>query len=267
MENIIFSDADIWKEYDLSGAGCAHWKIGPLKLWVCSLEREFDLLYKYSSDHEDRDVQTQIPYLGPMPEEGESVRYGIRNRCNKIIFAPAMPNRSVIVRPEKPFFVLEHDVSTLYVTTGLWLHATCRDLNKTIFTIPIVRLKGTWFGDDPTSGEICYAAKTKGQLKFNEVLVYHYRFMTKIKIINNTGVPLKLERVKLAIPYLNLYKNQNNFFVTDHVTIKKDRENKDIHVWFERPKDEDFGPLQLVMASQKKHEKGIFEKTLAQIIG
>ncbi len=267
MEEIVFNDADIWKEYDLTTADSAFWKIGPLKLWVRPLDYEFDLFYKYSDDYEDKNVQSEIPYRNDLPNDCETVRYGIRNRCNKIIFSPAMPDRSVIVRPEKPFYVLEHDVSTLYVTTGLWLHATCRDLNKTIFTIPIVRLKDTWFGEDPTSGEICYAAKIKGRLKFNEVSIYHYRFLTKIKIINNTGTPLKLERVKLATQYLNLYKNQNNFFVTDNITIKKDRTNQEVNVWFEKPKDEDFGTLQTVIERQKKHDKGIFEKTLAKIIG
>ncbi len=260
-------EKSLWYLYYLENAQIGFWKIGPLKLWIKRLAKEFDIVFEHSHDSEDRAILIEVPFQGKLPVKENTFRFSFNNSYDCLSFSPSLPNRALVFRPENPFYVIGGESTTIYVSSGLWLNIKCTEDNKNILEIPIVKLTDTWFGEDPTSGEVCYASRTKAKLELDDMKIYQYRFLTKINIVNQSDEPIKLARIKLPSKFLSLYMNAQGMIVTDTITVIKSDSKGGFKLEFHPPEKEDFGTIEKIVPAKETFQKNILSKTLSRVIG
>src|SRR5690606_13684881 len=117
---------------------------------------------------------------------------------------------------------------TIFVSTPLWLNLTVGPEFTRLLSMPILRLSDSWFGVDPTEGELCYAARSKAKLRFEDLSLIQYRAVTKIILCNSSSQQMFLERIKVPVHNLSLYRSKEDGLLTETITIVKDDDHIDM---------------------------------------
>lgn len=212
-----------WGRYTLeeSTAGC--WRIGPCKLLIQRLQREWRVSHWYSKDPFDSTVELTIPVLTPSePADAVVNRFSIRKTSQVLTITPALADRAMVVRPEAPLYIMGGEESILYINTAVWIRVQTGEPAKQLHELPSFRPSDTWFGSSTLEGELCYASRTTGRLHLEELPFRPHRAVTPIRIVNRAKDALLVERIKLPIQYLSLYQTPDHALWTPAVTLTRE---------------------------------------------
>ena len=152
----------------------------------------------------------------------ESKRFVFSKTDRALTITPALADRSVVIRPETPLHIPAAQVTTLFVSTPLWLKLQVHAPLIGIQEIPIIRPSDTWFGPTTMDGELSYASQTLARLTMENFPHLPHRAVTPVTIHNNSEESFQLERVNLTVPYLSLYCGDNNHLWTEPVTMTRE---------------------------------------------
>lgn len=260
-------ELNIWDEYQIDQGTTGHFKIGPLHLWVTRFKNEWRISSNSNNDSEDRTIEVEIPFHGIIPTNLETSRFGGKETGSGIRFTPILADRPVVIRPEMPFYLPSSEEVTIFVSTPMWLSLTVAPQFNKLFSFPILRLSDSWFGPDPTEGELCYAARTKAKLRFEDLTLIQYRAVTKIILRNESSKQLFLERVKVPVNNLSLYRSKDAGLLTETITIVKDDDHKEMRLRLDKPKETEFGSAAKISMPREPLEKNIFLKAINTLIG
>lgn len=206
-------------------AGC--WHVGPSRLWIHREAQAWRLVHAEQDDVEDSTATMQVPAppeAEPPDEASPAVdvqRYSFARTNPSLHLWPALADRPVIVRPEKPLYVLAGEEVTLYVSTPLWLLVEVGDPPRLLREIPSHRPSDTWFGPNTREGELCYAARSAGRLKLAELPRRLHRAVTPVQIRNQAADALLVERLRLPVEYLSLYQAPDDLLWTQAVALNR----------------------------------------------
>jgi hypothetical protein len=178
-------------------------KLGPLRFWLERRAREWRLTTEETHDILARDLAIECP--APQAEPPTSGR-GIELRRfvseateGGFSLEPRLADRSVVVRPDEPLFLVPGAKVEFFVSSGLWMVLRLADGTE-LFERPIVRPSDTWFGPSPLEGELCYASRTSARLELAEIPQRHHRAVTRILVENRSATPRRIVRVLLPAP-------------------------------------------------------------------
>ena len=256
----------IWDEYQIDLDATGHFKFGPLHLWVSRFKNEWRISTTSSHDPDDRTIDIEIPCKDSIPTNVETARFGGKETGSSIRFTPALADRPVVIRPEMPFYLPSGEEVTIFVSTPLWLSLTVSPHDRKLLSIPIVRLSDSWFGIDPTEGELCYAARTKAKLRFEDLMLIQYRAVTKIILQNQSSNQLFLERIKAPVQNLSLYNSKEAGLLTETITIVKDDDHVDMRMKLDKPAETEFGQPTKIAMPRSPLQKNIFLKAFNTLI-
>lgn len=257
---------NIWDEYQINLDASGHWKLGPLHLWITRFTNEWRVAHNTTHDPDDRTIEIELPYQGQLPPLAEMSRFGGKETGEAIRFAPALADRSVVIRPEMPFYLPSGEEVTIFVSTPLWLNLLVGPEARKLLSLPILRLSDTWFGPDPTEGELCYAAKTKAKLRFEDLILLQYRAVTKILLKNESSKQLFLERIKVPVHHLSLYRSADAGLLTETITIVKDDDHVEMRLKLDKPTEAEFGKPTKIAMPREPLQKNIFLKAINTLI-
>lgn len=257
----------IWDEYQIDLQASGHWKIGPLHLWITRFKNEWRISSSSSHDPDDRTIEIEVPFEKEFLENIETNRFGGKETQASIRFSPALADRPVVIRPEMPFFLPANEEVTIYVSTPLWLNLTLEPQARKLLSIPILRLSDSWFGPDPTEGELCYAARTKAKLRFEDLSLIQFRALTKIILKNSSSKQLFLERIKVPVNNLSLYHSTEAGLLTETITIIKEEDQLEMKMRLEKPTEAEFGKPIKISMPRDPIQKNIFLKAINTLIG
>lgn len=222
---------DCWTTYSLAGGETGAWSIGPLSLWITRLENEWQLTWESGSDPMDPALRVEVPARQTAPPSGSNFsRYGVRKTSSKLVLAPVLPDRPIVVRPVVPFYIPSHEETTLYVSTPLWVRMKVGESPKTLSEIPAFRLSDTWFGLSTTEGEICYATRTAARLRAEDLPSRPHRAITSVTIRNRSESALLLERLKLPVPFLSLFRDGEGHLYTESISLEREENDDGVRV-------------------------------------
>jgi hypothetical protein len=216
-----------WGSFNFVEGQTGVWQIGPLRLAVQRLQREWQIAYQ-QNPHFQEDIQDwKLDLQAPAIDEADYAsvtRYLFDRTPETLHVMPVLADRPVITRPVMPFSASAGKTVTFFVSTPLWVSITVNDPPQKLQEIPIQRPSDTWFGPSTLEGELCYASRTYGRINLENVPMRWHRAVTKVFIDNRVNNPLLVERLSLPVPYLSLYATADGSLWTQSVTMVRTRD-------------------------------------------
>ncbi len=239
-----------WGDFLLEEGQAGCWRIGPTTLWIYRASHEWRLLHRQESDPHTSAVEVTLP----LPEDAvaallefatqdlEIKRYSSPQTEASLRITPALADRTVIVRPDTPFYVLPGEAVTLYVSSPLWAGIRVGPAYNLLCEIPTHRQSDTWFGPSTQDGELCYASLTTGRLNLDRLPFRPHRATTPIEIQNRASDTLLLERVRLPAQHLSLYQSASGYWWTETVVLERESDGELAALSIEKAPPREAGP-------------------------
>jgi hypothetical protein len=153
--------------------------------------------------------------------------------ASTVQFIPAMPDRSIVVRPASPLKVPADRDALFFTSIPVWVRviAGSRD-HITLCELPSLTLSNTWFGD-PTAGELCYALRTRAVRTLEEVETRANTAICPITVRNRAPKELNFERLCVRVEHLNVYRSPDRLW-TNELEVRFQGEEQSSQVTIER---------------------------------
>lgn len=217
-----------WADFTFQSGMARCWQIASLQLWLQRLEHEWRLAFREEPENTALDIISNGEEVPGFPEnEVTQERYLFRSTPKVLRVIPALAPRPVVVRPVTPLRIPSEESVSLYVITPLWMQLQSGKQGKVFRELAVVRPSDTWFGANTREGELCYAARTPGQLDLAEVHPKQHQAITCVKIHNQSDDMLEFDRVNLPVTYLSLYNDTQNHLWTQNISLVR-REEADL---------------------------------------
>ena len=216
-----------WGEFPAGIGELRRWRIGPATLWAERLEHEWRVWRDQSEDFLEGGVEVAVAAEpDEIPHKAVAHRFTFERSVHSLGLQPLLADRPVIVKPESPLFVPSGESITLYVSTPIWIVLQFGRPPRRLVEFPCFRPSDTWFGPSTREGELCYAARTAGRLSLDELPVRPHRALTPVRIRNRASDALLLERLKVPVMYLSMFRSAapggNGQLWTEPVTLVRE---------------------------------------------
>lgn len=230
-----------WGLFSLAEGQTAFWQIGPSKVWVHHAKHEWRIVYLRGDDPLERigevvlnDSQSSDDMLVAETSGDANVnRFVFEKSGPELNVEPALADRAVVIRPEKPLYIPKGESVTLFVSTPLWIRIMAGNPSRVMMDFPSYRPSDTWFGPSTIKGSMCYAARTSGRMHLENVPHRAHRAVTPVTIRNDVEDTLLLERFSIPVEHLSLYRAHDDFLWTDAVTLETGLDNDAASFHFE----------------------------------
>ena len=212
-----------WGDFEYGHAGeNLYWQISSLQLWVKLMEREWRLSFQENLENLDAETMIVAAQDKTVPDTVTQERYLYRETPSVLRILPALAPRMVVVRPVVPLRIPAGECITLYVTTPLWMQFQSGDTTSNFRELAIVRPSDTWFGSNTREGELCYAARSPGQLELSDLKPKYNQAITCVEIHNSADNLLEFDRINLPVTFLSLFADSENRLWTEKITLLRD---------------------------------------------
>lgn len=258
---------DFWTNHHLPKSVEGHWKIGPLEFWIKRYDNEWRIYSRSLENPSLKDIMIQIPTVDNHPPNINVHRFGVHETTDLLTFQPVLADRPIVVRPEKPFHIPAKEEVSIFVMHSVWLKVNYGAKQITLITLPIYRPSDTWFGSSTIDGELCYSARSKAKIRFEDLELFPYRAVTKILLQNKSNKDVFLERLKVALPSLSLYLSENQVFFTDSLVYTTQPEGKEISISINPAPQEVAGKCILIHKPLVKTERNLVSKAIHHLLG
>ncbi len=142
-------------------------------------------------------------------------RWVVGQETSQVQFIPAMPDRPIVVRPAYPLRVPTRKNAVFFMSIPIWIRVVVRPPEGSILCeIPSLVLSNTWFGD-PTSGELCYALRTRALRSLDEIEDRPYVATCPISVQNHAPAELNFERLCVQVQHLNVYRARTRLWTNE----------------------------------------------------
>jgi hypothetical protein len=214
-----------WGDFSIPHGQAGRWRIGPFLLTVRRERNEWQVVRSAVGDPASGEIVVEVPCEAcGEPEAGSTVtRFGVSDRNESLSVTPALPDRSVVTRPEQTITVPSKQSTTVYVGSPLWVRLSAGQPLAPLCELPAMPPKLTWWGPSTIVGETCYATRTMGRLRLEDARAGPHRVMTAARIVNRASTPLVVERLNLPVRALSIYGTgrDSNRLWTESVTLER----------------------------------------------
>lgn len=212
-----------WGDHLFEEGQTRHWQIGPRNFWVT---RE-DLEWRVTQDQGGSWLEGGL-IVGEAvdsPPDGSNLttrRFSAGSQDDRLTIEPAHADRPVVVKTTTPFLVPPDSQSTFFVSLPLWIQVSASA--GVLEDFPVLRPSDTWFGPDTVTGEACYASYTSARLRLENVPRRPDRAVCEIRVRNDDGALLPIERLKIPVRQLSLYSSASELLWSESLTMANDSE-------------------------------------------
>ncbi len=138
---------------------------------------------------------------------------------NQITLVPTMPDRALLSKVERAFYIPTGESIQLYISSPLWIRIEVGSPPILLDEIPTETLMDTWFGKNTLEGELCYSSQTFCSTELDELPRDTTRVISLISIENRSKDTLVLRELKIPLPYLSIYADKQNFLWTEQLKV------------------------------------------------
>lgn len=203
-----------WGEVDIGQDESAPpWRFGTLRLHAYRPDTEVWL----KAEHDG----------GP---EGEWVRWHAPPGA-LYSFRPELPDRPIIVAPERPYRLPPRGVSMVFVGIPLVARLSFRTggASQDLDAFPSIVLSDTWWGSF-VEGELAYWVETRARRRRPEGPLAPHIALCPFRLVNNSSQALPVERFAVRLDYLSLFETDQGIWTDEvHVHYRGVAEGSEIH--------------------------------------
>ncbi|MBN1292078.1 MAG: hypothetical protein JXB48_09595 [Candidatus Latescibacteria bacterium] len=230
-----------WGTYSVPLNTVGRWSIGPSTFWIERMSNEWKIIYETGDNELDTFLDVSLPFTQSVETVPKAVitRFGVTDTDETIMLTPALADRPVVIHSETPFYVLPNQNISFYVSSPVWIIIKTGNPPVKIIDMPVFRPSDTWFGPSTMEGELCYASKSYGRLKLEDIQFRPHRAVTVVLLKNQTNQSILLKSLNLPVRTLSLYESEDGYLWTQPVTLemKRDSDSADLEIKPRAPKE------------------------------
>lgn len=252
-----------WGEFELAEDERRWWTFGPLLLGAERKRHEWRIGYEQMSNGDAALPETNRT-LDDLEHGG---RFVFADPEAGLRITPALADRPMVTRPLSPLYVPPGEETVLFVSTPAWVRVEAVASGVELADVPVARPSDTWFGPSTREGELCYATRTHGRLRLEDLPVQPFRVITPLQIVNASKSDLKLERVSLPVPYLTVYSSDSSDLWTQKVSMRCEEEDRLVSLRVEKKVPSQLTGAKVVAPARKEQESRVFKRALSSLFG
>jgi hypothetical protein len=242
--------------------------VGPSRIWVERRDLEWRLHQLELPHAADTEVEFGVPSaIHEIHPDAKLDRFAVRSNGRSLTINPLLADRPVVIRPETPLYVPSGEDVTLYVSTPLWLRFEVGEPIRRLVDRPAQRPSDTWFGPSTLVGELCYASRTSGRLRLAELPQRPHRAVTPVRIRNLAKDPLLLERVKVPVQYLSLFRSRSGSLWTQTATLVREQDGDLAALQLGRGAPEEASGADQIAAPRQQAEGHLALRAFSRLFG
>jgi len=196
--------------------------VASFALQILRRAREWRVTTATTNDLAASEVVLKIPDPAPQPlaftQDAHHARFAF-DHASPLQLRPRLADRTVVVRPADPLFLMPGATVDIYVSTIIWVVLELASDNTQLIDRTAHRPSDTWFGPSTRVGELAYASRTSARLDPHELPHRPNRATTRIRLVNDSPAPRSLERVMLPAPELELWQLASGMLWTQGVEL------------------------------------------------
>lgn len=197
-----------------------HLRYGPLDLYIERTQSEFRVRWMTSNDWMDSSFHYKLPFTGMPPTNLlKEKRFAFSKECPRLKVTPILGERPFVVKPDTTFMVLPGEKAKIFLSTPVNVALTNADTGLLIDEIPVLHRVKTWYGETPTSGQLCFFTKIHAALIEEKLPFRPHRALTHLHVENSSSEPIPIEKLKIPVNHLNLYQEPRGLFVTSSLWL------------------------------------------------
>ena len=267
-----------WGDFKLLEGQAISWAIGERSIVIERKVSEWNtwnnesahelwepLTFSVPDAQQHQDVLTEASEAVGLNKAKTLTRHLQQYTCDTLHIAPALADRSMVVRLSSPVRVLAGEKIRIYVSTPLWFQASVMPGKLMMLDIPFWRPSDSWFGANTRDGEFCYAKYTDARLQLNLLAPRVHRAITPIEINNKRDAALDIERLNIPVPLLSLYSDKQYQLWTQMLTVTRDEGNDLAEIQLSKQAPEEAEKASIVAEPRIKIEKHAFTKALSSL--
>lgn len=143
---------------------------------------------------------------------------------------PRLAPTPLIITLREPIILKPKSITQVFVSTPVWIGFKTNESASFFHELPSLLLKQTWFGPSPREGELCLSCTNRGTIHKDSIEHHPLRALTRVDVHQSDGNSFKLERLKLPMTALNLYRDAEQRLHTDGLRVKI--QNQKVHLDF-----------------------------------
>jgi hypothetical protein len=145
----------------------------------------------------------------------------------EIVLKPALPNRALLFKLERPLFLPAKSNMNLYTSTPVFIRVEIGTPPIPLEEIPSEILCETWFGDTTLDGEICFAASTFASPRLEELARDVTHVITPIAVVNHSNENVLLKQVQIPCPTLSVFNDSQNRLWTEQLNLNFEHDGEE----------------------------------------
>jgi len=209
-----------WSELTIPHGRAVRIRLGPLVVTVARLENEWRVTREVLQGNDsDVLIQENVVIEEPAPKANVT-RYATASKTERFRIVPVLPDRSVLTRPDHPISILPRTEVRLYVGSPLWIRLL-QGADDPLGELPASPPKEAWVGSSTGGGELCYATRTYGRLRLDDMALRPHRVMTSVAINNGSGEPFVCDHVSLPVRRLSVFASSEGRLWTEPISLDR----------------------------------------------
>jgi hypothetical protein len=206
--------AELWQQTTIKEDLLYQVDFSTLTVW---LKRSWEDWY-LASRHSDR--ETQASALREIRGRKNSLdlsfnRWVVGADLSTVRFIPAMPDRSIVVRPAVALKIPAGRDALFFTSIPVWIRVTVGPSEDiTLCELPSTVLSNTWFGE-PIAGQLCYALRTRAVRTLEEIDPHAYSAVCPISVRNHAPRELNFERLRVQVEHLSVYLGPDRLWTNE----------------------------------------------------
>jgi len=194
----------VWEPIEVPPKKCAQWVFPQRTILVERIESEWHVL-SLASAQRSGEARCSLIARAAKPESS-AWRHYLHRDGGAVQPAPVLPDRPVVVRPDRALTLLPGQNTVFFLLIPVWFRLSTTGYTPSrIFEEPLGVLSRTWFGD-PLTGELCWGLATRLHHALESLPGSPDTAVCSLMIENESNVDLAFEKICLHVENLSVFR-------------------------------------------------------------
>ncbi len=235
------------------------WRVGPLSFWVHHGYHEWRLRVDNGGDPYSSVLEMELFEERQADVEDRKIqRFLVSDESRQLEIALLLPDRPIVSSPASPVSVPSSESVRFYLSYPLWVALGVGEPARRLAEFPSLRLSDTWFGANTREGMLCYATRSRCRVNLADHPHLPYRAITPLVIHNRARDTLALDRVKLPVSTLSLYRSREHGWLwTQPVTLLREEDGDMAELQLGRNAPEEAGAAEMIAGPREPPQRNV----------